>query len=112
MNPNGWRSKTGTVIIIDDGCVIVRVCDRLVHVPQQALPAAAMGAEVAVDVGDWEFDARVLGVCLPPLLALAGALTLPVPVAGAVVGATLGALLMRLITHHRGAVAHHAGARA
>lgn len=112
-------TRTGTVIAIDDGFAVVLVAvggdragDRLVHVPQQALPAALIGAQVTVHVGDWEFDARALCVCLPVLLALAGALTQAVPVAGAVGGAALGALSIWLVAHHGSAAAHHAGARA
>lgn len=106
------KSRSGTIVAIEDGFAIVRVGDRLVHMPQQVMPAAAVGAEVAVDVGDWEFDARMLCVCLPVLLALAGALTQAVPVAGAVGGAALGVLFMRLAAHHGSAAAHHAGAEA
>ena len=112
-------SRTGTVIAIDDGFAVVRVAvdggrggDRLVHVPQQALPTATIGAQVAVEVGDWEFDARMLCVCLPALLALAGALTQSIPVAGAIGGAALGALAAWLVAHHGGAATHHAGAEA
>lgn len=108
-------NRQGTVVAIDDGFAIVRIAvadgrpaERLIHVPQQVLPAAAVGERVAVEVADWELDARVLLICLPPvILALAGGLILG-SAPGAVAGAALGALMAWLATRET----HHGSARA
>ncbi len=102
--------QAGTVTAIDDGFAIVRITvdgePRLVHLPQQVLPDAAIGDSVAIEVADWELDARVLLVCLPPvLLALAGAIVLD-SVVGVVAGTALGTLMAWLATRET----HHGGA--
>lgn len=98
--------RSGEIIDLKDGLAIVRVTvgagelrrQRLVFVPLHVLAAPARGQIIDVEIADWEFDRRVLRVCLPPLLlALAGGLLcawlgVAATAVGVVAGATLGGL--------------------
>ena len=105
------NSREGRVVGIEDGFVIVCVdCDdavhgrrqqRLAYVPQQVLPAAAVGQTVTIPLADWELDQRAFLVCLLPLAALAGAFVWPlfdgVAAFGATIGAAIGGWLTRFL---------------
>ena len=103
-------SREGTVVGIEDGFVVVCVASgdtpqcgrqRLAYLPQQALPAAAVGDMVDIALADWELDHRAFLVCLPPLAALAAAFVWPVfgdtAAFGAIAGTLIGGMLARWI---------------
>lgn len=98
--------RSGEIIDMKDGLAMVRMTvgagelrrQRLVFVPLHILAAPAHGQIIDVEVADWEFDRRVLRVCLPPLLlALAGGLLcawfgVASTAIGVITGAALGSL--------------------